>query len=515
MVTAAVALMPVLILGLVALVLGGDDAPSVLRVGVVNLPSLDPTEARDPTAVMVADQIFDTLVDYDPKSLEARPQLASWEVNPEQTQFTFHVLPGARFHDGKAVTAADVKYSLDRIARKDSPSPLVAQLEVVSGFNAFHKDGTAPELAGVTAPDPATVVIRLDSPFSSFPAVLGHPGFGIVSKAAVENPVVPFAEQPIGSGPFRVVGRETAVVHLVRDPGRKPEPKLEGIDLVSFPDAAAAYRAFGEDRLEVAPVPPGEAQAVAKRYGKRGTKPYVGLVFYAMNVKAPALTNTRVRQAVTLAIDRKKIVADVYGGTAEPADGVVAAGLAGGDLVTCAELCGYDPERARALLKEVFPFQPVPPLAIDHDDDPVQAAVAAAIKANLEAVGMTAIVRAHPFAEYGQFLVSGRQELFRLGWIADYPSPDGFLNPLFQSNSPENLTGLASPEVDAALRAARAEADPTRRQALYREVQERVLAQFVLVPVAQLQTRLVVADRVRTFTLDPLGTFDGATVSMR
>jgi oligopeptide transport system substrate-binding protein len=515
MVTAAVALVPVLILVLVALVLRRDDPPRILRVGVVNLPSLDPTEARDPTAVMVADQIFDTLVDYDVKTLEPRPQLASWEVNPEQNQFTFRIQSSARFHDGRPVTASDVKYSLERIARKDSPSPLVAQLEVVTGFAAFHKEASSPELAGVTAPDPATVVIRLDSAFSSFPAVLGHPGFGIVSKSAVESTVVPFAEQPIGSGPFRVVGRETGVVHLVRYPGRRPQPRLEGIDLVSFPDAAAAYRAFGEDRLEVAPVPPGEAQAAAKRYGKRGTAPYVGLVFYAMNVKAPALTNTRVRQAVTLAIDRKRVVADVYGGTVEPADGVVASGLAGGDLVTCAELCAYDPDRARALLKEVSPFRVIPPVAIDHDDDPTQAAVAAAIKANLEAVGMTAIVRAHPFAEYGQFLVSGRQELFRLGWIADYPSPDGFLNPLFQSNSPENITGLTSPEVDAALRAARAEADPARRQALYREVQERVLAQFVLVPVAQLQTRLVVAERVRSFALDPLGTFDGVTVSMR
>jgi peptide/nickel transport system substrate-binding protein/oligopeptide transport system substrate-binding protein len=514
-VTAAIALVPVLVLVLVALVLRGDDTPEILRVGVVDLPSLDPAEARDPTAVMVADQIFDTLVDYDAKTLEPRPQLASWEVNPEQTQFTFTILSTARFHDGRPVTGADVKYSLERIARKDSPSPFVAQLEVVTGFAAFHKEGSAPELAGVTAPDPATVVIRLDSPFSSFPSVLGHPGFGIVSKAAVASAAVPFAEQPIGSGPFRLVGRDTGVVHLVRFPGRRPPARLEGIDLVSFPDAAAAYRALQGEQLEVAPVPPGEAQAAAKRYGRRGTSPYVGLVFYAMNVRAPALANPRVRQAVTLAIDRRRIVAEVYGGTVELADGVVAAGLAGGDLVTCAELCAHDPDRARALLAEAFPFRVVPPVAVDHDDDPTQAAVAAAIKADLEKVGIPAIVRAHPFAEYGQFLVSGRQELFRLGWIADYPSPDGFLNPLFQSNSPENLSGLASPEVDAALRAARAEADPARRQALYREVQERVLAQFVLVPVAQLETRLVVAERVRSFTLDPLGTFDGTAVSMR
>jgi ABC-type transport system substrate-binding protein len=494
--------------------LWGDESPKILRVGMVSLPSFDPAEARDPTAVMVADQLFDTLVTYDDRTLDPEPQLASWEVNPEQTQFTFRLTSGAMFHDGRRVSAADVKFSLERIARKDSPSPLVAQLDVVSGFGAFHNDGSATDLAGVTTPDAATVVVHLDAPFSSFPAVLGHPGFGIVSRTAVENPLVPFAQKPVGSGPFRWTTTQGDRVHMERFTGRRPRARLDAIELVTFPDATAAYRAFKAGSLEVAPVPPEEAGAAARTYGRRGTSPYVGLVFYGLNLRAKSLADPRMRQAITLAIDRRRIVGEVYGGTVEPADGVVATGLAGEDVVACAELCAHDPDRARTLLAEAFPGGIRPPVNIDHDDDPIQAAVAGAIKADLEAVGVTASLRSHPFAEYGQFLVSGQQELFRLGWIADYPSPDGFLNPLFQSGSPENLTGLASPEVDELLRSARAEPDAGRRQQLYREVQERVLGQFVVVPVAQLETRLAVAKRVRSFTLGPLGSFDGAEVSL-
>jgi peptide/nickel transport system substrate-binding protein/oligopeptide transport system substrate-binding protein len=110
--------------------------------------------------------------------------------------------------------------------------------------------------------------------------------------------------------------------------------------------------------------------------------------------------------------------------------------------------------------------------------------------------------------------VSGQQELFRLGWIADYPSPDGFLTPLFSSNSPDNLTGLASPDIDQKLTAARAEADPTKRLALYLEAEQLVLDQFVVVPVAQLETRMVASSRVKNFGVDALGTFDGAAVSV-
>ena len=158
----------------------------VLQVGVVGLPSLDPADARDPKAVMVVDQLFDTLV-RDAGELQPAPGLArSFEADPAQTAFTFHLAPGARFDDGSPVTSTDVKFTLERIARKGSDSPLVAQLEGVTGFAAFHTAGTATGLAGVETPDPATVVVRLDHPFSSFPAVLGHPGFGIVPKAAVE-----------------------------------------------------------------------------------------------------------------------------------------------------------------------------------------------------------------------------------------------------------------------------------------------------------------------------------------
>ncbi|MCA1843389.1 MAG: hypothetical protein LC792_09430, partial [Actinobacteria bacterium] len=161
-----------------------------------------------------------------------------------------------------------------------------------------------------------------------------------------------------------------------------------------------------------------------------------------------------------------------------------------------------------------FPAGNIPEVAIDHDDDPTQTALAAVIKTNLDTVGIPSVLRPHPFADYGRFLVSGQQELFRLGWIADYPSPDGFLTPLFLSNSPDNLTGLASPELDQKLTAARAEPDPAKRLALYLQAEQLVLDQYVVVPVAQLETRMVASSRVKGFGVDALGTFDGAGVSV-
>jgi ABC-type transport system substrate-binding protein len=487
----------------------------VLQVGVVGLPSLDPADARDPKAVMVVDQLFDTVV-RNTGDLQPAPGLArSFDANPEQTVFSFHLAPGIHFDDDTPITSADVKFTLERIGRKGSSSPLVAQLEAINGFAAYHTTGSAPGLAGIETPDPATVVVRLDRPFSSFPSVLGHPGFGIVPKAAVERLGDAFKQTPVGSGPFRRVDASAAGhISLRRAAGRNPEARVDGIDFVDFKDADTAYAAFQDGSVDIAPVPPARATDAAKSFGRRGMSPYIGVVFYGLNVKSPDLADPRFRQAISLAIDRKQIVADVYQGSVALATGLVADGVPRRDGNACRDRCRYDPDRAKQLLVEAFPAGGIPEVAIDHDDDPTQTAVAGLIKTELDTAGIPAVLRPHPFADYGRFLVSGQQELFRLGWIADYPGPDGFLSPLFSSNSPDNLTGLASPEIDQKLAAARAEADPQKRLAVYLEAEQLVLDQWVVIPVAQLENRMVASSRVKGFDLDGLGTFDGAGVSV-
>jgi len=487
----------------------------VLQVGVVGLPSLDPADARDPKAVMVVDQLFDTLV-RNGGDLQPAPGLArSYDANPEQTVFTFHLAPGIHFDDDSPITAGDVKFTLERIARKGSASPLVTQLEAVNGFAAYHTAGTAPGLAGIETPDAATVVVRLDRPFSSFPAVLGHPGFGIVPQAAVERLGDAFRQTPVGSGPFRRVDASApGRISLRRSAGRTPEARVDGIDFVDFKDADAAYAAFQDGSVDVSPVPPARATDAARSFGRQGMSPYIGVVFYGLNVKSPDLADPRFRQAISLAIDRKQIVDDVYQGSVALATGLVADGVPRRNGNACGDRCRYDPDRARQLLVEAFPAGGIPEVAIDHDDDPTQTAVAGLIKTELDTVGIPAVLRPHPFADYGRFLVSGQQELFRLGWIADYPSPDGFLSPLFSSNSPDNLTGLASPDIDQKLAAARAEADPQKRLALYLEAEQLVLDQWVVIPVAQLESRMVASSRVKGFDLDGLGTFNGVGVSV-
>ena len=254
------------------------------------------------------------------------------------------------------ITAADVKFTLERIARKGSDSPLVTQLEAVSGFAAYNTAGTAPGLAGIETPDPATVVVRLDRPFSSFPSVLGHPGFGIVSKAAVERLGDAFKQTPVGSGPFRRVESDERPDHApsgrrasTLGPGRRYRlRRLQG-------RRRGLRRLAGRvDRRLARPARPGQTDA-ARSYGRQGMSPYNGLVFYGLNLKSPDLADPRFREAISLAIDRRQIVDEVYQGSVALATGLVADGVPRRDGDACGERCRSDPDRSRQLLVEAFP----------------------------------------------------------------------------------------------------------------------------------------------------------------
>jgi ABC-type transport system substrate-binding protein len=479
-------------------------------MGVEAPRSFDPARATRPLELLVADLLFDSLTTYDPATLAVRPAIARrWETSPDQRQWNFFLRPDARFGNGRAITPADVKYSLERVASASSQLPLADQLERVKGFADFHS-GKAGALAGVTVLAPNLVHVELDSPLSTLPAVLGNPALAIVPREAVEKPAPVFGDQPVGSGPFRFGRRAGGVVHLVRAPGSRA--LLDGIDLHLLTEDKA-YAAFGRGELDWSLVPAAKVGAAAARYGRAGFRPLPGVSFYGLNRANPKLADGRVRQAIVRAVDRQAIVKTVYGGSVLPAAGLVVRGIPGAQADPCGAACTFDRKRAKALLADAFPGGSPPELQLDFDPSTRQEATARAVQAGLAAVGITAHLRPHADeGEYSRFLASGRQEMFRLGWVGLYPSPDAFLTPLFSSGSASNLTHLSSPEVDRLLAQARAEAGETKRLALYHQAERKILEQFVVVPVAQFELHTVTAARVRALRLSAMGTFDGSRV---
>jgi ABC-type transport system substrate-binding protein len=489
--------------------------PGVLRLGLETPGSLDPAQARSPSELLLAEQLFDGLTAYDPTTLAVKPAIAAtWQPSGDLRHWDFTLRPDAKFANDRQLTSTDVKYSLERIARKGSTSPVITQLESVTGFKPFNSTGKADNLAGITTPAPNVVHFDLDQPLAMLPLVLGNPIFGIVPRESAEAvpPSPAFARQPIGSGPFLLQARTDAELHLVPAPGARVE--IRAIDVFLAKDSASAYADFLRGGVDWAEAPPDQAEPVPNGAGRDSYRPYAGESIYAFNLKNPKFADQRFREAIVHALDRDAIVRVVYGSSGLAAGALVPSGVPGAQPDPCGDVCRFDPVRARALLNEAFAGRPPPDVQIDYDDNPTQAAVAEAMQANLKAVGINAGLRPHGYGDYLKFALSGQQELFRLGLTGFYPHPDAFLTSLFQTGTTDNVTGFSSPQVDALLAQGRAEPDPGKGLAAYQEAEKLVIAQVPVVPIAQFQTHMVTAPRVRDLALSIFGTFDASQVRL-
>src|SRR4051812_30546919 len=490
----------------------------VMRLGLARPQTLDPAQARTVEQLMVDRQLFSTLTAYNPHTLAAMPSLADWTASPDQKQWDFKLRPGAVFSNGRPVTAADVKYTFERIARKGSGAAVADELSGITGYAAVATDGSSQELAGVTTPADDVVHISLDVPWSVLPEALASPAFGIVPKEAVEAaaPTPPFAEQPVGSGPYKIRSRTQDHLFLDRVGGDGSKTKVQTIDVTFFDRIADSYQSFERGELDWSRVPPEEVEQAGRSFGQDQFTPYLAEQFYGLNINNPKFADPRFRQAVVQSIDRHAIVSGVYQSTARPLDGIIGAGLPGHVDAACGDKCAHNVEAAKALVAQVFQpgGPPVPEIGIDFDDDPTQQKVAEAIKAGLAEAGIPAVLRAKPLAEYETFAAGNDKDLFRLPWIAPYASPDAFLGPLFLASSRFNLVGLHSADVDNAIFAARAEGDTAKRIAAFQPAEKSELDQFVVGPVGQLLVYAVASPRVKGLVTTTAGTFDAAAVTL-
>jgi ABC-type transport system substrate-binding protein len=489
-----------------------------LRVGIERPKTLDPAQVSpgSQSELLVADLLFDGLTRLDDKAVSASPAIAiSWTPSADQKSWQFVLRGDARFSNGRPITATDVKYSLERVAKLGETSLAALRMDQITGLTPFAT-GAAADLTGVRVVDEHTVAIDLDTPVAILPELLSAPEYGVVPKEAVEAATPTFASAPVTSGPFSYAGAQGDIVKLVR--ATQGGAYLDAIELHEFDSQSVgkSYDAFVAGQLDWSAVPNDRAEDAAQRFGADGFRPFDAQLFYAFNFLDPTFADVRFRQAIVKAIDRAAIVKAVYPGIADLQNGLVPAGVAGHVDDPCGDPCKFDPPAARTLLAAAFPDGNVPTFNLDYFTGTGEEAVAGTIASNLAAVGINATKRPKdPGGDPGQydlFAVSGQQQLFRLGVIGMYPSPDAYLAPLFLSSSRDNATGFNSPAIDQLLQSARATADPTARQQLYQQAEQQIMAQAPIVPIAQFRTKSVVAPRVRDLLVTVNGTFAGDKV---
>jgi len=537
-----VLLLPVLALALAACTTGRSEGPpraggtlapgptgppprqgGTLTVALLAPGSLDPARAGQPEEQLLAANLFDGLTAVDGQGVVQAAVAGSWTSDPAQRRWTFKLRPGSSFANGTPVQAADFKFAWERLVdgRTGLPASLGALLAPVKGYRALAA-GQARDLAGVAAPDPATLVVDLDEPFADFPAVVANPRLSPVPRALVARDPAAYAAKPLGNGPFTLARPWSAgrPLELVRNPAYAGRAAfLDKVRVEVVPDQQTAWLEFQDGLVSFAPVPLDQLAAAAALYGRSPdgrTQP--GLLLgpelatwsVGFNVRAGPFSNPLARQAFSLALHRHRIAAAFAGARAASA-AIVPDGAPGAGKPVCAA-CRLSPGDARALLDQAGVSNRRVTLTLP--DDPVERRAARLVAADLDAAGLTVKLDPVPPARYLAALRRPGVQAFTLGWSADYPRMDAFLSPQFAGAGPGNLTGYADPSTTRLLTQARSTADAHARTKLYQQAEDAVLAQLPVVPVLAHRHAAVLAPGLRGFDFTPQGLVDFAEVSL-
>jgi oligopeptide transport system substrate-binding protein len=399
-----------------------------------DLATLDPAIGYDWNNWSIIKSIFSGLMDYKPGTTELTPDLAeSYTISDDGMTYTFKLRPGLKFHNGRALTSADVKYSIERAVNPKTQCPGAGYFGTIKGYDDVAA-GKTTSLSGLATPDDMTVVFTLTRPDATFLHIMAI-NFGfVVPKEEVEKYGADFGHHPVGAGAYKFVEWQLGQKLVLE---RNKDYHIAGVpylDKITFefgqdPTVALLRLQKGEVDLLGDGIPPAQFLQVTGDVANKDlwvAGAQMNTDYVTLNVKVKPFDNLKVRQAVNMAINKDRII-QIINGRAKSANQVLPPTLPGYD--TAHEGYAYDPAKAKALLAEAgFPDGFATTLyATDIDPQPriaqaiQQDLAGVGIKAEIKSLAGAAVIEAGGTEGQAPMIWSGG-----MAWIADFPDPSDF-----------------------------------------------------------------------------------------
>ena len=476
--------------------------------------TLDPAISGDATSHQYVTQIFSGLVSLDDK-MEPAPDIAKdWQVSPDGRTYTFQLRQDVKFHDGKPVRAPDFKYSWQRAAAPATHSitagNYLGDIVGVKDMLAGHSN----EISGVRVIDDYTLEVTISSPESYFLSKLTYPTACVVDSSNVKSGVE-WWRKPNGTGPFKLKQWDEGS-RLVLTRNDLYYGKVALLDSVVFHILSGIpMNLYETGEIDAADVSVSDIDRVTDESGtffkELTITPELSFAYIGFNTSKPPFDEADIRRAFTLAIDKDKLTSLVFRDMVQKSSGILPPGIPGYNN----DLRGldYNVVQARKLIAE-SKYGPsnsggstMPPITI------TTSGWGGAISGDLQAViyqwqqnlDIEVKVRQLEPDRYYYHLKDEKDEMFDMGWVADYPHPQDFLDILFRSGSENNYGGYSNPDVDALLNQAGAQMDVERSLTLYQQAEQKLVTNAAVIPLWSGRNITLVKPYVKNYKVNPLG----------
>ena len=457
------------------------------------------------------------------------PSLAyKWDIDPSGTKYTFYLRKGVLFHDdpcfkngkGRELKAQDVKYCLDRLCYHNPADNQGFWIfkDVVKGaseYDSLTANKILPDsgVSGIKIIDDYTVQIELERPYAVFLARLALIFGKIYPKEAIEKYGNEIRIHPVGTGPFYLkINRENQVTFLARNPNywKKDEygnqlPYLDALRISYIKEKKNELLEFSKGNSDLVykfPLEMIDEMVDYKHQLKPAYKkfqlqfmPSMSIQYYGFQHQGTIFNNVNLRKAFCYAIDRQKLCDFTLKGSGFPGIyGIVPPGT-GTYNSTNVKGFTFDPSKAREYLaKAGYPNgKGCPKVTLELNSGGARnSQVAEAIKKMLEeTLSIQVDLLTVPWAQHTEAIEAAKTDFYRLGWVADYPDAENFLNLFHSKYVPAELTTKTyinsfrykSKIFDQYFDDAVQTVDETKRNELYTKADQQVIDDAVVMPI--------------------------------
>jgi peptide/nickel transport system substrate-binding protein len=463
-----------------------------------DVSTLDPAIGYDWQNWSMIKSLFDGLMDYEPGTTKLTKDLAEdYTISDDGQTFTFTLRKGVKFHNGRELTADDVKYSIERVVNPKTQSPGAGFFGSIKGFEDASA-GKTEQLSGITVVDPYTIKFELSRPDATFLHVLAINFSHVVPKEEVEKHGADFGKNPVGSGAFKMAEwtlGQRLVFERFPDYWNKGLPKLDQITFEFGQEPVVALLRLQKGEIDV----PGDGIPPAKFIEVQNDPAFKDLIirggqlhtgYVTMNVNVKPFDDVKVRQAVNMAINKDRIVR-IINGRAVPANQPLPPSMPG--YAKDYKGYAYDVEKAKSLLAEAGLADGFETELFVANTDP-QPRIAQAIQQDLAAIGIKASIKS--LAQANVIAAGGEKEgapmiwSGGMAWIADFPDPSNFYGPILGCGGAVpggwNWSWYCNEDLDKKAAEADSIVDPAKageREAMWRDIYLKIMEDAPWAPV--------------------------------